>query len=91
MFTELTFEDWINEQFRLHHEALIDDWLKEKSFGTTKDLRVAKQMRDEVSGYWEMEIEKIENPFLRSALETALNEINWRNRAIDYFESLETY
>ena len=91
MFTEITYEDWINREFRLHHEALIDGWLSEKSFGTTKDLRVAEQMKDEVLGYWEMEIEKIENPFLRSALGTALNEINWRDLATDYFENLETY
>ena len=91
MLTEMTYENWITKTFHLWHPELLDYWLSEKSFGTTKDLRVAEQMKDVVSGYWEMEIEQLKNPFLRSALETALNEINWRDLAEDYFEALETY
>ena len=85
----MSYEDWITQQFFLYHEALIDGWQSEKSFGTTKDLRVAEQMKDYVQSYWETEIEQIENPFLRRALETALNEIKWFEFADHYFEALE--
>ena len=87
----MSYEKWITKEFHLYHPHLIDDWLREKSFGTKKDLRVAEQMKDAVQGYWEMEMEKIQNPFLRSALETALNEINWFGLADDYFEALENH
>ena len=85
----MSYEDWITQQFFLYHEALIDGWQSEKSFGTKKHWRVAEQMKDYVQATGKLKIEQIENPFLRRALETALNEIKWSEFADHYFETLE--
>ena len=92
MIVEMTYKDWINREFRLFHPSLIDDWKREKTFGTIRDIKVVSNaMKDTVHEHWEMEIEKIQNPFLRSAFETALSEINWYDLAWNYFEEPETY
>lgn len=90
MFIEMTYEDWINREFRLLHDSLIDDWIREKTFGTERDLRVSQDMKHTVQEHWKMEIEQIQNPFLQIALGNALCEIDWFELARDYFDALET-
>ena len=87
----MTFKEWITREFKLAYEPHMDDWQAEKSFGTTKVSEIVHLMKDCLHGYWQGDIGDIENPFLQSALETALNEIDWYELANEYVENIETY